>query len=181
MSFSCSYISSAIKYEDPLTAEEHNNLGVAYEKEGKYKLAVKEFKKAAKKDPALVTPVINLGNVYFVQGKFKKAEKYYLKALAKDSKSIVAANNLGNVYLKTGKNYEKGIDQLTFALPPPEIAPAYALDTLAMLYAQSGDTEMAMQLLQSACSKTEGDDALKSEIDTHLKEIGNKSCEYNQE
>ena len=56
MNFSCSYISGAINYEDPLTAEEHNNLGVAYEKEEKYKLAKKEYKKAAKKDPALVTP-----------------------------------------------------------------------------------------------------------------------------
>jgi len=49
LNFSCSYISGALKYEDPLTAEEHNNLGVAYEKEEKYKLAVNEYKKAAKK------------------------------------------------------------------------------------------------------------------------------------
>jgi len=176
LNFSCSYISGALNYEDPLTAEEHNNLGVAYEKEEKYKLAVSEYKKAAKKDGKLVTPLINIGNVYFKQGKFKKAGKYYRKALDKDENSVLAANNLGNVYLETGKDYERGIEILIITLPPPEIAPAYALDTLAMLYAGSGSEEKAVELLHLACNRVEGNEDIKSEINKHLAELGKQSC-----
>jgi len=176
LNLSCSYISGALNYEDPLTAEEHNNLGVAYEKEEKYKLAVNEYKKAAKKDAQLVTPLINIGNVYFKQGKFNKAEKYYWKALDKDENSVLAANNLGNVYLETGKNHEIGIEILINTLPPPEIAPAYALDTLAMLYAGSGSEEKAVELLYLACSRIEGNEDIKSGINKHLEELGEKNC-----
>jgi len=176
LNISCAHISAVLNYEDPLTAEEHNNLGVAYEKEEKYKLAVKEYKLASKKDEALVTPLINIGNVYFKQGKFKNAEEYYLKALKKDDNNVLAANNLGNVYLETGKDYDKGIEILINTLPPPEIAPAYALDTLAMLYAQSGSDEKAVELLLIACTRAEGDEEIKSEISLHLKEMGEFEC-----
>ena len=175
----CSYISGAMNYDDPLTAQEHNNLGVAYESEKKYKLAIREYKKASEMDESLVTPLVNLGNVYYKQGKFKKAKKYYLKALSKDSKNIEAANNLGNVYLRIGKEYEKGIDYLIAALPPPEIAPGYALDTLAMLYAANGSREKAAELLYLACKRIKNDEDLRSQIDTHLRELGQKSCALN--
>lgn len=176
VNFSCSYIKGQSDFEDPLTAEEHNNLGVAYEKEEKYKLAIKEYKKAAEIDEELVTPLVNIGNVYFKQEKYKNAEKYYLKALNKDEKNVLAANNLGNVYLKTGKDYEKGIEYLIRSLPPPEIAPAYALDTLAMLYSNSGSGEKALELLSLACKRAD-DEELRAEISSHLIELGGKSCD----
>ena len=179
LNYGCSYISGKMNYEDPLTAKEHNNLGVAYESEKKYKLAIKEYKKAFEMDESLVTPLVNLGNVYYKQGKFKKAKKYYSKALGKDSKNIEAANNLGNVYLRLGKEYEKGIDYLIAALPPPEIAPAYALDTLAMLYSANGSKEKATELLYLACKRVKKDEDLRSQIDNHLNELGQKGCLLN--
>ncbi|MGI9533691.1 MAG: tetratricopeptide repeat protein [Thermodesulfobacteriota bacterium] len=179
LNYGCSYISGALNYEDPLTAEEHNNLGVAYEQEENYKLAIKQYKKANDIDKNLVTPLVNLGNVYFKQEKYKKAEKYYLEALKKDKKNIEAANNLGNVYLKTGKNYERGIENLVTAMPPPEIAPPYALDTLAMLYAGSGNMDKASVLLLLACIRAENDEEMIAEINEHLIEIGEKSCSLN--
>ena len=179
LNYGCSYVSSALNYEDPLTAEEHNNLGVAYEEEGKLKLAEKQYKKANKIDGSLVTPLVNLGNVYYKQEKYKKAEKCYLMALDKDKKNIEAANNLGNTYIKTGKNYDKGIAYLIHALPPPEIAPAYALDTLATLYAKSGNMDKALVLFSLACKRAEKDEEMIAEINIHLSEIGVKSCQLN--
>jgi len=179
LSSGCAYFSGIGDHPDPLTAQEHNNLGVAYEKEGKYKLALKEYKKAAEGDENLVTPLVNMGNVYFKQEKFKKAEKYYLKALERDSRNIEAANNLGNVYLQKGEGYEKGIEYLVSSLPPPEIAPAYALDTLAMLYSASGSKDKAADLLLLACKSVENDEELKSEINNHLIEIGGRGCDKN--
>ncbi len=176
LNISCAHVSAVLNYEDPLTAEEHNNLGVAYEKEEKYKLAIKEYKLASKKDEELVTPLINIGNVYFKQGKYKDARKYYLKALKKDNKNVLAANNLGNVYLETGKEFDKGIEVLIETLPPAEIAPAFALDTLAVLYSASGSREKAIELLQIACSRAEDDEEIKSEISLHLEELGGNGC-----
>ena len=46
--------------KDPLTAEEHLNLGVAYEKQGEFEPAIKEYKAAAKKLPRAY---LYLGNV----------------------------------------------------------------------------------------------------------------------
>lgn len=177
LNFGCSYISKSLNYQDSLTAEEHNNLGVAYEKEEKYKLAINEYKKALNKDKDLVTSLINIGNVYFKQGKYKKAKKYYKKALKKDEQNILASNNLGNVYLKTEKDYEKGIKYLSIALSSPEDAPPYSLDTFAMLYARVGNKEKALELLSLACKKLEKDEILKAEINDHLKELDAIGCE----
>ena len=173
----CSYISSSLNQNDLLTAEEHNNLGVAYEKEGKYKLALREYKRAVQIDNTMVTPLVNTGNVYYKQENYKKAEKYYLKALGIDNRNIIAANNLGNVYLKKGSGYEKGIEHLVNSLPPPEIAPAYALDTLAMLYEGVGNKDKAEELLLLACNNAGDEEDLKSEISSHLEDISGKRCE----
>lgn len=172
----CSYLPKLVFMQDPLTAEEHNDLGVAYEKEGKYELALKEYKKALDKDSSLVTPLVNMGNVYFKQGKYKEAEKYYLKALKKDERNIEAANNLASLYITLGKDYKKGLEYLTKATGSPESVPAYALDTLGVLYFRLGDKERAKEMLVRACERVGGDEALLEEIEAHLKEFGEQGC-----
>ena len=56
---SCANLTEQVLYKDPLTATEHNNLGVAYEKQGKLDLAINEYKKSAKKDKELLTPLVH--------------------------------------------------------------------------------------------------------------------------
>ncbi|WP_456393031.1 tetratricopeptide repeat protein [Persephonella sp.] len=92
-----------IVYEDPLSAEEHNDLGVAYEKKGKLQLAEKEYKKAADKKPDWDVPYFNLGNVYFKKGDYSLAEKYYKKALEKNPENTDAMNNLAYLYFIKGR------------------------------------------------------------------------------
>ena len=161
---------------DPLTAEEHNNLGVAYEREGKYELALREYKKALDKDSDLVVPLVNMGNVYFKQGEYEKSEEYYLKALKKDEKSIEAANNLVSLYITLKKNYEKGLEYLTKAVPSLDSAPAYALDTMGVLYLRLGNRSKAKETLIMACEKARDDKALLGEIEVHLGELGEQDC-----
>lgn len=172
----CSYLTGIVFPQDPLTAEEHNNLGVAYEKEGKYELALREYNKALNKDSSLITPLVNMGNVYFKQGKYKEAEKCYLKALKKDERNIEAANNLASLYITLGKDYEKGLEYLTKATVSPESAPAYALDTLGVLYFKLGDKERAKEMLVKACERVGDDKALIEEIEVHIKELGEQGC-----
>jgi tetratricopeptide (TPR) repeat protein len=172
----CGYFPKIVFVQDPLTAEEHNNLGVAYESEGKYDLALREYKKALDKDGSLITPLVNMGNVYFKQKKYKDAEKYYLKALKRNEKNIEAANNLASLYISVGKDYEKGLECLTKATASMENVPAYALDTLGVLNLRLGDKDRAKEILIKACEGVGDDKATLKEIEAHLKELGEEGC-----
>ncbi|MGB3364728.1 MAG: tetratricopeptide repeat protein [Thermodesulfobacteriota bacterium] len=163
--------------KDPLTAEEHNNLGVIYEREGKNDLAIREYKSAISNDNTLITPIVNLGNVYFKEGEYTKAEKYYKKALKKDKTNLEAANNLASLYLEIGAQYEEGLEYMLQATKDLETIPPYALDTIGGLYIKLGDNVKAEQYLTQACNTVEDNDSLKEEIRSHLWLLGiNKRC-----
>jgi len=168
----CASIYASYFMKDPLTAEEHNNLGVIYEREGKNDLALREYKRAVSLDGSLVTPLVNIGNVYRKEKEYEDAEKYYRKALAKDKYNLEAANNLASMYLETGENYEEGISYLLTASEPLDPVPAYALDTLGMLYLRSGDEEKAEIFLLRACETASANEELQNEIRSHISELG---------
>ncbi len=99
---SCSLPRIAI-FRDPLTPEEHVNLGVAYEKRGELDAALKEYKAAARR-----MPLANLyiGNVYFQQNQVKEAEKAYEKTIKK-TESAEAYNNLAWLYYTTDSKLDE--------------------------------------------------------------------------
>ncbi len=174
----CASLYGTYFMKDPLTAEEHNNLGVLYEREGKYELAIREYKRALSADGKLVTPLVNIGNVYTKQDNYKEAEKYYKKALEKDEKNLEAANNLASLYLETGGNYREGLSYLLAAAESQHPIPAYALDTLGVLYLRTGDGDKAKEFLYEACKNASEDTGLKDEINSHLAELGeNEGCD----
>lgn len=173
---SCSYISANLFYEDPLTAIEHNNLGVAYEREGKYDLAKREYQMAIEKKKDFTVSIINLGNVYFATGELDKAEKQYTRALETDPDNIDAANNLGNVYLRKRDDPETAIEILSKRMESAEEMPGYYLDTLGRLYIESGNRERGIELLRKACKKT-GDEELRAGINSYLEDLGSFGCE----
>jgi len=84
-----------IVLDDPLSPEEHINLGVVYEKKGELDNALKEYREAAKKLPSAY---LYMGNIYFQKNDFDKAESYFKKAIEKDSKNADACNNLAWLY-----------------------------------------------------------------------------------
>ncbi len=81
--------------DDPLSPEEHLNLGVAYEKNGEWDSAIKEYKTAAKKLPVAYT---YMGNVFFQKGDWDEAEKNYMDAMKKDPGNADTYNNLAWLY-----------------------------------------------------------------------------------
>ena len=93
-----------IVLEDPLSPEEHLNLGVAYEKKGEWESAIKEYEAASKKLPLAYT---YLGNVYFQKNEFQVAEEYYRKAINKDPENADAYNNLAWLYFTKKEQLEE--------------------------------------------------------------------------
>ena len=93
-----------IVLDDPLSPEEHINLGVAYEKKGEMDNALKEYKEASKKLPAAY---LYIGNIYFQRNEFDEAESYYKKAIKKDPKNADACNNLAWLYYTKRENLDE--------------------------------------------------------------------------
>jgi len=115
-----------IIYEDPLTAFEHNNLGVVYLKQGKYELAEREFKKAIKKNPKWPIPYFNMGNLFYTLKEYDKAESYYRKAIEISPDNTDAINNLAYL-LYEQKRLDEALKLIEMALKLKE-RPEY-LDT----------------------------------------------------
>jgi len=103
LSASCS-LPRIIVLEDPLTHEEHINLGVAYEKQGELDNALKEYKEASKKLPSAY---LYMGNIYFQKNELTEAETYYKKAIKKDTQNADAYNNLSWLYYTKKENLDE--------------------------------------------------------------------------
>lgn len=90
--------------DDPLTPEEHINLGVAYEEKKEFDSAIKEYKLASAKLPIAY---LYLGNVCFSKGDMDEAESYYKKAVEKVPMNADVYNNLAWLYYTKGKNLDE--------------------------------------------------------------------------
>lgn len=90
---------------DPLSAAEHNDLGVAYESAGERDLARREYRKALKLDPGLTRARVNLGNLEAGAGKWDRAEDCYRRALRASPADGDALNNLAIALLRQGRSF----------------------------------------------------------------------------
>lgn len=100
----CSHI---VVLHDPLTASEHNDLGVAYESSGQLDLAAKEYAKSLKLDSHQSRTHVNLGNVHGAKGRWRDAEACFRRALRDSSTNYDAMNNLAVALLKQGRNRDE--------------------------------------------------------------------------
>lgn len=89
---------------DPLTATEHNDLGVAYEASGDAELASKEYRKSLRLDADQSRAWVNLGNVQAAQGRWRDAERSFRSALRKFSTDADAMNNLAVALMRQDRN-----------------------------------------------------------------------------
>jgi Tfp pilus assembly protein PilF len=92
-----------IVIDDPLTAQQHNDLGVAYEEKGNYPLAEKEYEKAIKKNRDWVIPYLNLGHLYYRQNRLDQAERALREGLRVKGDHPDLLNNLAWVLMEKGQ------------------------------------------------------------------------------
>ncbi|MBI5050897.1 MAG: tetratricopeptide repeat protein [Nitrospirae bacterium] len=104
--------------DDPLTPEEHINLGGTYEKKGEIDNALKEYKLASKNIPLAY---LYMGNIYFQKNDFDEAESAYRKAIKKDPQNADAHNNLAWLYYTKKENLNEAE---ALALKAIELNPA---------------------------------------------------------
>ncbi|MBI3378951.1 MAG: tetratricopeptide repeat protein [Nitrospirae bacterium] len=97
---SCS-LPRIIILDDPLSPEEHINLGFAYEKKGDIDNALREYRLASKKLPLAY---LYMGNIYFQKNDFDEAESAYKKAIEKEPSNSDAYNNLAWLYYTKKEN-----------------------------------------------------------------------------
>ncbi|MEJ5338031.1 MAG: tetratricopeptide repeat protein [Aquificaceae bacterium] len=94
---------SVVILKDPLTSQEHTDLGYIYERQGKLELAEEEYRKAIRKDRKNWLAYYNLGNIYARREDWNRAEEFYKKALEL-SRDPDLLNNLAYVLNRKGEN-----------------------------------------------------------------------------
>lgn len=136
-----------IVLNDPLTAAQHNDLGVAYQQRQDFDLALRAFGRAADLDRAWAQPLINRGNVHAVQGEWRQAESSYRQALGRQNDEAGAMNNLSWVLLRQGKldHALQWAERAALLDPQPAI-----LDTLAEIHLARGEFAEAAPMVTRA-------------------------------
>jgi tetratricopeptide (TPR) repeat protein len=161
------------------SAQIWNKLGLAYHHVFAIEEAQRDYLRALRIRPNYPEALNNLGAVYYAKGNFHRAEKYYLRALRLNSNSAATYSNLGTAYFAQHKA-DKGLvayrtalalDARVFEDAAPQLVseslPAreraqqdYAL---AVLFAQSGHSDRAIEYLRKALN--EGFDDRKRILD----------------
>jgi len=157
----CGRLPKIIVLEDPLSADEHVTLGVAYERKGELAPAAREYERALKKDGTSFRARVNLGNVLLAEERYGEAREEYMKALALRPADPEATNNLAWAAILSGNDLEEALRRMDAALaareehnPPTDGLAPTLLDTRGVLLARLGrsaEAEAAFARAEEAC------------------------------
>jgi tetratricopeptide (TPR) repeat protein len=123
------------------------NLGICYEKLGRYQEAIPLFKKAIQLNPGSANAYNNLGAALVHLGEYEEAVKQYQLSIKLDPYYFKAYCNLGGLLAKMG-HYPEALEALKSTI---QINPDYfeAYQNLASTYQRMGKLEEIIPLLQA--------------------------------
>lgn len=121
----------------------HFNLGAAWEAEGKFGLAMANYRAALKLDPSYVDVRYNIGHALAAQGKLEEAAAEYRTVLEMKPTHVFAHNNLGNALLGLGKPQEAAKEYEQALRIEPDYAPGH--NNLGKVLADEGRFAEASQ------------------------------------
>jgi Tfp pilus assembly protein PilF len=154
----CGRAPKIIVLKDPLTAAEHVELGVAYERKGELDLAQREYDRALRKDGKFFQARVNLGNVFLAKKEYGKARKEYLRALDLRPGNAEATNNLGWTAISSGEGIGDALARMEAVVAGPSGRQAALLDTLGVLRVRADRPEAADEafaLAEELCGKAD--------------------------
>jgi Tfp pilus assembly protein PilF len=150
----CSRIPKIIVLEDPLTAAEHVELGVAYERKGELDLAQREYEGALRKDGKFYRARVNLGNIFLAKKEYGKAREEYLLALELRPGDAEATNNLSWAAIFSGEGIDEALARMEAVVSGPKGRQPIFLDTLGVLRMRANrpvEAEEVFALAESLC------------------------------
>jgi tetratricopeptide (TPR) repeat protein len=160
-----------MKLIERLPAEQLNDLGVLYEREGRLDEAAWAYQRAISRDIRYAPAYINLGNVRRKQNRAAEARGHYRQAMVAAPGSFEAVNNFADLCATDAHDVEEAIARLEPMIGHAEAYRPYGLDTLGRLYCARGDHVKAVGLLETALAEAEGNDpVLRASIHKHLGE-----------
>jgi Tfp pilus assembly protein PilF len=154
---------------DPLSAEEHVQLGMIYQSQQKSDLAMEQYRAAVKKDKKHTKAWTLLGDLSYSRADYNEAEFAYRKVLKLEPESGDTRNNLAWVYLQQGRTLKKAKELVLEAISlNPEHKPYY-LDTLGVVLLRLGNAQEAITALRESVETLPTDQpALLAEAYEHL-------------
>ena len=149
----CSRIPKIIVLSDPLTAAEHVELGVAYERKGELDLALREYERALRKDGKFYRARVNLGNIFLAKKEYGKAREEYLLALELRPGDAEATNNLSWAAIFSGEGIDEALARMEAVVSgsPPRPTLLDTLGVLRMRANRPGEAEEAFALAETLC------------------------------
>ena len=150
MTSGCGHLPKIVVLHDPLSAEEHFQLALTYEREKEYDLALKEYEEVLKKKQFREESCTNMANIYLAQGKAGLAEEFYQKSIRINPSYGKAYNNLAWLYLTQNEKLDQAEQLLLEAINrDPRLSPDF-LDTLGFVYEKEGRWDKALETLKKA-------------------------------
>jgi tetratricopeptide (TPR) repeat protein len=144
---------------DPLSAEEHNNLGKIYESQEKYDLAAQQYREALKKDKKSVPALLLLGDLSYRTKNYSEAEAAYKKAIKLEPGNGDSYNNLCWGYLEQNAGMEKAEELIRKAITITPDHRSYYFDTLGVVLLRLGRTAESIAALKEALELMHRDNA----------------------
>jgi tetratricopeptide (TPR) repeat protein len=141
---------AAVPPRDRLTADEHNDLGVAYFERNEPRRALGEFERAVGLRPGWARALVNLGDARLAVGDVGGAIEAYGRAVKIAPDDPGAANNLAWALLQDSVRWPEAepiIEGVLVLQPEPR---GYYLDTLGALRLRKGDSQGALDAFRAA-------------------------------
>lgn len=135
---------------DPLSAEEHNELGVAYYRRGEYEAAAREFRAAGSRRPGFTRALVNLGDTQLALGAVEAAIDAYERARATSPDDPGVANNLAWALLHHERRWPEAEAVIRDALGRDPAPRGYYLDTLGLLLLRKDQPREAVAAFRAA-------------------------------
>lgn len=135
---------------DPLSAAEHNDLGVAYYAQGEPARAIREFERALALEPGFTRALVNLGDARLALGDLEAALAVYERARAAAPDDPAVANNLAWALLQHPARWPEAEPVIRRALARDPEPRGYYLDTLGVLLLRKGEGRSALDAFRTA-------------------------------